>query len=128
MSVLIVSFVILAAAVALGTGLAVLYLRDKQASAAPWPVAGLHAAFGLVGLGCLILSLVLSVDGPVRGAELGVASFGAVAAVLLAMAAVAGAGVLVTYRLGRRTGGALIAMHAVLAVSGFVVLAAYVLA
>jgi hypothetical protein len=120
---LIAAFIALTAAVALGTALAVLHLRSKTAPPAPWRLAALHGVLGIGGLCCLILSL----GGPPRGAEFGVASFGAIAAVLLAMAALAGIGVLLTHRLRRRRAGTLIAVHATLAVSGFVILAAYFL-
>ena len=116
-----IAFVVLAAASALGSTLAVLYLRGRTAP--PAPLAATHELFGIGGVCCLILSL----SGPPRGSELGVASFGAMAALLIALAAFAGLGVLLMRRRGRRRTGALIALHAMLAVSGFVLLAAYIL-
>lgn len=120
---LTVAFIVLAAAVALGSVLAVLYLGGRTMPAAPWPLSAVHGLLGIGGLCCLALSL----GGPPRGADLGVASFGAVAAALLAMAALAGGGVMMTHRIRRRRAGTLLALHAMLAVSGFVVLAAYLL-
>ena len=120
---LIAAFVMLAAAVGLGTALAVIYLHSAAVSAPPWRVSVLHGFAGLGGL----CSLVLSLRGPPRGVELGVASFGAIAAVLISLAALAGLGVLLTHRLKRRRAGTLIGLHATLAVSGFAILAAYLL-
>jgi hypothetical protein len=58
----------------------------------------------------------------------GTAGFGTIAAVLIAAAALLGAGFLATRLLRRRPLGLLIGIHATLAVSGFVILTAYVLA
>jgi hypothetical protein len=64
--------------------------------------------------------------GPERGLKTGTASFGAVAAVLIALAAVAGGAILVLRLLKRRVTGLLVGIHATLAVSGFVFLTAYI--
>ena len=118
---LIAAFIVLALAVLLGTVLAVLHLRGG--AAAPWPIGALHGLLGVSGL----IVLILALRGPPRGLDQGVASFGAIGAALIALAALAGGGILVTHlRKGRRAGG-LIGVHATLAVSGFVVLAAYLL-
>ena len=116
------SFVVLLAAVLLGTVLAILYLRGGAAP--PASLAILHGVTGIGGLACLGLSL----DGPSRGLDQGAASFGAISAVLMMLAALCGIGVLLMHRVKRRRAGALIGLHASLAVSGFVVLAAYLLA
>jgi hypothetical protein len=121
---LIAAFVALTAAVALGTMLAILYLRSTTAGAAPWPLAALHGCLGIGGLLCLVLAL----RGPPRGVELGAGSFGPISAVLLALAALAGLGILLRQRCKGRRAGTLIGVHATLAVSGFVILAAYLLA
>lgn len=70
-------------------------------------------------------ALVPVLQGPPRGAAMGARSFGAAAAVLLAAALLAGLGVRLARR--RRPGPVAFAVgvHATLAVSGFVVLAAY---
>jgi hypothetical protein len=117
------AFLILAAAVLLGSGLAVLHLRRAAADAVPWPFAALHALLGLGGLGLLVPAL----RGPPRGLAQGTASFGMIAAVLIGLAALAAGGMLVRRLRGRRPGG-LLGVHATLAVSGFVILAAYVFA
>jgi len=131
---LIAAFLILGCAVLLGSALAVLYLLASTATPASapvswrvswpvsWPVAALHGLVGIGGLICLALAL----RGPPRGIAEGTASFGAIAATLFALAALAGGGLL-AMRLRKRRPGALIGVHAALAVSGFVILAAYLL-
>jgi len=123
---LIAAFMILGFAVLLGSALAVLHLRT-QPRAASWPVAWpLGALHGLLGIGGL-LCLVLALRGPPRGLAQGTASFGAIAATLFALAALAGGAILAAHLRKRRRAGALIGVHAALAVSGFVILAAYLL-
>jgi hypothetical protein len=116
------AFVILAAAVALGTTLAVLYLRAR--AAAPFLLTALHGLFGLGGFACLLLAL----RGPPRGLDQGTGSFGVIAAALFAAAVLAGFCVLFIHRFKKRHASTLIGLHATLAVSGFVILAAYLLA
>jgi hypothetical protein len=121
------AFVILSLAVLLGSALAIFHLRtptDAAASApVAWPVAALHGLLGIGGLVCLVLAL----RGPPRGLAQGTASFGAIATTLIALAALAGGGLLAARLRSRRPAGLLIGVHAALAVSGFVVLAAYLL-
>ena len=119
---LIAAFIILAIAVSLGSVLAVLHLRGEVAAAPPWPLAALHGVIAVGGFGCLLLAL----RGPPRGMDTGSASFGAIAAVLIALAALVGGGILATRFGKRRRAGTLIGIHATLAVAGFVVLLAYV--
>lgn len=120
---LIAAFAALAVAVALGTALAILCLSGRTVPAIPWSLRALHGLFGVGGLSCLLLSL----RGPPRGLDQGVASFGAVSAGLIAAAALAGAGLLFMH-VKRHRAGSLIGLHATLAVTGFVILAAYLLA
>lgn len=118
---LLLSFTLLAFAVLLGAALALLHLRP----AAPplWPAGALHGMIAVVGF----LALLPALQGPPRGVRLGVGAFGNIAAVLLGSALVAGF-VLLAVRLRRkRLPGGLIGVHATLAVSGFVILAAYTL-
>jgi hypothetical protein len=125
-AMLIAAFIALAAAVALGAALAVRYLRTATAAAPSsrvWPLAALHGLLGIGGLCCLLLAL----RGPPRGVALGVGSFGAISAGLLTLAALAGLTVLFVHRVKRRRAATLIGLHATLAVSGFVILAAYLL-
>ena len=121
---LTVAFVILGAAVLLGSVLAVLYLRTEGAAAAPWPLAALHGLVAVGGFSCLALAL----RGPLRGVEQGTASFGIIAAALIGSAALIGVGLFFTRLLKRRFPGILIGIHATLAVGGFAILTAYVLA
>jgi hypothetical protein len=118
------AFAVLAAAVLFGAALAVQFVRGGNANAVPWTVAALHGIVGIAGLGCLFLAL----RGPQRGLDQGTASFGAIAATLLALAALAGFGVLLMRRGKKQRAGTLIGVHATLAISGFVVLAAYLMA
>jgi hypothetical protein len=118
------AFISLAAAVALGTALAMILSRGRGAPATPWPLRTLHGILGIGGLSCLMLAL----RGPPRGEDLGVASFGAISAGLIALAALAGIGILFMHVAKKRRAGALIGLHATLAVTGFVMLAAYLLA
>lgn len=120
---LTVALVILGIAILLGSLLAVLYLRTEGA-AAPWPLAALHGLVAVGGLFCLALAL----RGSLRGVEQGTATFGIIAVTLIGSAALIGVGSLVTHLLRRRLPGILIGVHATLAVSGFVILAAYVFA
>jgi hypothetical protein len=118
------AFASLAAAVALGGALAVIYLRGQTAAAISWPLGALHGLLGIAGLTCLLLSL----RGPPRGLDQGVASFSAISAGLIALAALAGGGIFVVHVVKKRRASSLIGLHATLAVSGFVILAAYLLA
>lgn len=119
-----VSFTILAVAVLLGAGLAVQYLRGGTEHPAPWTLAALHGVIGIGGLCCLVLAL----RGPPRGLDQGTAAFGVISATLLALGAFIGLSILLMRRGKRRRAGTLIGLHATLAIGGFVVLAAYVLA
>ena len=121
---LIAAYVVLGTAVLLGSGLAVMHLRSDGAVAPPWTLAALHGLVGVAGLGCLLLAL----QGPPRGLDSGTATFGTIAAALVAAAALLGAGFLAARLRGRAPSGSLIIGHATLAVSGFVILTAYVLA
>jgi hypothetical protein len=115
------AFASLAAAVALGSALAVIHMRGRTAAAIPWPLGAAHGLLGIAGLTCLLLSL----RGPPRGLDQGVASFGAISAGLIALAALAGGGILFMHVVKKRRAGSLIALHATLAVTGFVILVAY---
>lgn len=119
---LTIAFIMLALAVALGSLLAVLDMPTGMPTRR-WPLAALHGLTALGGLGCLALAL----RGPVRGLDQGTASFGQISAWLLATAAVLGLGLLAARLRKRRLSGFQIGVHATLAVSGFVMLAAYFL-
>jgi hypothetical protein len=118
---LIAAFIVLASAVALGSAIAVPHLRSASPATPPWWLAALHALLGLGGLGLLLPAL----RGPARGVGQGTGSFGMISATLVALAALFAGGMLAR-RLRNRRPGALLGIHATLAVSGFVMLAAYV--
>jgi hypothetical protein len=119
---LIAAFAVLGIAVLLGAVLGVQHLRTEGAARPPWRLAALHGLVAIAGLGCLALAL----RGPPRGLDQGTGSFGIIAAVLIAVAALLGAGFLTARFAKRRIAGILIGVHATFAVSGFVILAAYV--
>jgi hypothetical protein len=118
-SMLTLAFWILAATVVLGSGLAFAHLRASRLP--PWPVGALHGVAGATGLAVLIMAL----QGPARGAEYGVSSFGPAAA-LVALALLMGLVVLLLARRFKRTSGLAIAIHSTIAVTAFVLLLAYV--
>lgn len=117
------SFVLLLIATLLGTALAALHLRAGRADPPRWPLGALHGVLGTAGLAALLLAL----RGPPRGEAMGVEPFGRIAAVLLAVALLAGLVVLTARLRYRRVPGLAIGIHATLAVSGVVILAAYTL-
>src|SRR6185437_14789825 len=119
---LTLAFALLAAAVLLGAVLAVLHLRETKPP--PAVLGAVHGVLALGGFACLLLAL----GGPPRGLATGTAGFGRVAAVLIALAALAGGGILAARLRRKPLAGALIGSHATLAVGGFVVLAAYLFA
>jgi|KBSMisStaDraftv2_1062788.scaffolds.fasta_scaffold419869_2 hypothetical protein len=116
---LALSFCLLLIAGAFGGVLAARHLRTERPPPA-WPLGVVH---GLIGIGGL-LALLLALRGPSRGEAMGVVAFGGVAAWLLAFALLAGLAVLVA----RQRWRLLIGVHATAAISGIVILAAYVLA
>jgi hypothetical protein len=102
----------------LGVTLALLYLRGRRV-----PIVGVgHGMVGACGLGLLIVAL----QGPRRGDAMGVGSFGAAAAVLFGTAVALGVLIPVLYRRRRWFAGVVIATHASLAITGFVLLLAWV--
>lgn len=114
------AFALLTVAVLMGALLAVPYLREG--AAAPLALGALHGAIALAGLALLALAL----SGPPRGIEQGVGSFGAIATVLIALAALFGLVQFVLRLCRRRLPGGLVGAHATLAVGGFIVLLVYV--
>jgi hypothetical protein len=121
--VLAVSFGALLIATLLGGGLAAAHLHAAPGRLRGWWLGAVHGVLGVAGFGALLVAL----RGPPRGVAMGVGSFGASAAVLLAMALIAGLGILVVRLRGRRVGSLVVGVHATVAISGVVVLAAYVL-
>ena len=113
--------IILAVAVAMGTGAAVLSLRRGMPG--PSVVAVTHGCVALAGYALMLVAI----SGSSRGAATGTQSFGVIAAVFLGLAVIAGLALLWQRRMRKRLSGGLIGVHATLAVTGFVILAAYVL-
>jgi hypothetical protein len=120
---LLLSLVLLLIAASLGTALAALHLRVGN-SRPPRPEPGaLHGLLGVAGLAALLLAL----RGPPRGEAMGVGAFGRISAMLLGIAVVAGLVVLIARLRYRRAPSLVIGIHATIAVSGVVILAAYTL-
>ncbi len=115
---LYLSFAFLTAASALGAFLAVLVMR-ADAGRPPWRIAAVHG--GLGGLGLAILLFALWGTGQ-RGEAKGVSLFGWDAVGLLGAAFLAGIG---AWGLRGRS-GLVVALHAILAMFGYVILATYV--
>jgi hypothetical protein len=113
---------ILTVVVLLGSVLAVLHFATEGRTAPPWPLAALHGLLTIVGLCCLALAL----RSPPRGLDQGIASFGVIATTMFTMAALIGGGLFAARVFKRQIAGIVIGVHATLAVSGFVILAAYV--
>jgi hypothetical protein len=114
---LIVATCLLAVAVAVGSFLAI----GRKGGLPSMPLGAVHGFLGIAGLALLIYL----VPGSHRGAATGSQSFGAIAAVLLGAAALVGLAMLALHWRARRLPGALVGIHATLAVSGFVILAVY---
>jgi hypothetical protein len=119
--VLSLSLVLVLIAAALGALLVWLHLRP-DAPRPRWELGALHGVLGAGGLATLVLAL----QGPPRGEAMGVGAFGRIAAVLLAFALAMGLVLLIRRRRGRLTSGP-IGIHATIAISGVVILAAYTL-
>lgn len=119
---LIAAFWVLGATALVGSVLALLHLRTVKAPNAPWPLKALHGLLGVAGL-CM---LALALRGPPQGVEQGTGSFGIIAASLLALAALIGVGMLTVNILKQRIPELMIGVHATIAVTGIVILMAYV--
>ena len=117
------ALIALLVAVLFGSWLAVLHFDGRPPARVPWPLALVHAAVALGGFALLVVAL----QGPPRGADQGTGGFGLAAAVLFAIAIVAGLGIFLRFRVAKKGAGALVGIHATLAVCAIVILAAYVL-
>jgi hypothetical protein len=97
--------------------LALWHLRAAEGARRPPLVAGIaHGGVGAAGLTLLLLAL----RGPPRGVEAGVGSFGSVSAVLFAAAVLTGILLLLL-----RRKGIVMAIHAGIAITGYVQLLAW---
>jgi hypothetical protein len=81
-----------------------------------------HGIFGAVGLGLLIVAL----RGPRRGDAMGVGSFGIAASVLFGIALTFGPFIPLLMKRAPRFAGLLMATHATLAITAYVLLLAWV--
>lgn len=118
---LMVSFIVLGLAVVAGIGLAAAYLLERARGLSLVPGV-LHGLLGLVGFAALLLGL----RGPPHGVRMGAGSFGLIAATFVGAALLAGAVILVGRLRRRPPSVVVVAVHATLAIAGFVILAAYV--
>jgi hypothetical protein len=104
--------------VALGVTLALRYLRGGRWSA----IAIAHGIFGAFGLGLLIVAL----QGPRRGDAMGVGSFGIAASVLFGLALALGPFFSLLMKRTPRVAGLVMATHATVAITAYVLLLAWV--
>jgi hypothetical protein len=121
--VLAASAVVLIAAAAFGVLLAIVQLRRADTPPVPLPVSGLHGLSGAIGLGLLLLAPRAS-----HAAETGTGGFRSIAAVLLALALLAGLFILRARITRRPLSSGLVGVHAFLAISGVILLGAYLVA
>jgi hypothetical protein len=111
---------LLLAAVVLGALLAIVRFSRARAPHVPWPASALH---GLLGAGGTVLAaLAPAIAG---AAQAGAGGFRWIGVTLLCLALVLGVVILSRRVLGRRLTTTIVGIHALLAISGVVVLSAY---
>jgi len=121
--VLIYALCLIGAAAILGTGLAVVYLQSEGRRVPHWALAALHGAVAFAGF--VLLLIVLA--GPPKGETYGAPMMGRIAAGFLVFALLTGL-LPLNARLRRRRlplPSLVIGMHATMAISGVVILAAF---
>ena len=116
---LLAAMILLGVAILAGLGL-VARLSLAPPGMARWPAA-IH---GLVG-GAGFVALLLGLRGPPRGVHQGAGSFGLMAAGFLAATLLVALSIVAAQLRRRPPPGLAVAIHATLAVGGFVMLAAY---
>ncbi len=112
---------LLSLAVLIGVAIGIRFLGGRR-----MPSRAIGAVHGLLGVSGLCVLVFALMSGAGAGDRYGTASFGPAAAILAALAALAGAGIAL---LGRRTArgiGFLIVVHASVAVAAYVLLLTYV--
>jgi hypothetical protein len=110
--------------IAAAFGVLLVWMNLAPGRPAPrWQLGALHAVLGVTGLAALVMAL----RGPPRGEAMGVDGFGRIAAWLLALALLMGLVLLSTRLRHRQLTSGPIGIHAMLAISGVVILAAYTL-
>lgn len=117
---LFLAFALAGAAAAIGAGLAVAHLREAPTRPPPL-LALVHGALGGAGLAALVAAL----RGGLPRSGMGLSGFGPISAGLLGIAFAIGLALGLSAR-RRRPSGALIGVHAGLAVAGLVVLLALI--
>jgi hypothetical protein len=115
------SLILLGIAMLFGFVLAALNLRTS-AKAPPLLARVTHGVLGAAGLAVLLLTT----GEAAKGVDSGSATFRLDAEVLLIAALLLGLGILVSYRIAPKSAGAVIALHATIAMFGLAILAAYV--
>lgn len=113
------AFLLVFAALALGAILAIVQLRSASSPRIPWPAGALHALLGASGTALAALAPAAA------AAQAGAGGFRWIGVVLLCLAVAAGLVILRGRILGRRLTTTLVGVHALLAISGVVVLGAY---
>jgi hypothetical protein len=113
------SFLLLLAAVVLGAVLAIVQLRSAGPRV-PWPAGALHALLGASGTAIAALA-----PAQAAAAQVGTGGFRGIGVVLLCLALAVGLVIIRGRILGRRLGSTVVGVHALLAISGVVVLGAY---
>lgn len=117
---LTVATALLALTALFGSAAALLWLRRGRT---PLVLAVAHLLMGIAGSGVLIASL----HGAEHGEATGTASFGFIATALIGVALALGVAMLLLRLSKRSLPGALVGVHACLAVFGLVILAVYAL-
>jgi hypothetical protein len=115
------SLILLGITMLFGFALAAMNLRATDKAPPLW-VRLAHGVLGAAGL----VALFLTMGTPAQGADMGAGTFRLDAVVLLSAALLLGLGILVTFRVAPKSAGAVIALHATIAMFGLAILAAYV--
>jgi hypothetical protein len=118
---LVAACYILWAALTLGVVLGFFHLRGRRLP--HWMIGAVHGSVGALGLGILAFALK---SGAVRGAQFGAESFGKFAAILAAIALVAGIVFVLLPKASRRRTYWLLGAHATLGAAACIFLLAYV--
>ena len=111
---------LLSLTVLIGVAIGIRFLGDRRLPSRA--IGAVHGLLGASGLCALIFALVSGVG---TGDRYGTASFGPAAAMLAALAVLAGAGMALLRRRTARSIGLLLVVHASLAVTAYVLLLAY---
>ena len=120
---LLIAVALLGLTVLFGGALAVMALK-RPGKKPSWLLATVHGAAAIAGYGALLLAL----EGPPRGTALGTQSFGLAAAILLLIAAALGLATLLLHLRRAHLPGFWAGAHASVAITGYVILAVYLLA